>query len=140
MIRYVATAALAVLLLAVALVLKTRDGRAEQPAAGLTVRAAVERPDSLEVRPVAAGLEVSVRHAFAGGLSRASLVYEMDGKERTAAATSSCEEALLDGARIRARAGLGHISLAGVVPQGAHDVRLILESETGVEQIPVPLD
>ena len=131
MTRYVLTAAAGLLVLGAVLLL--RDTRSDSPPAPPRDS---PRADEVEVREVPGGRSVTVRHRILGQASRASLVYEKDGRDHVAGAASSCEGAL---ARPRTPAGGGAVvlELEGRIPHGASRVRLVLEDETGVRTFAV---
>ncbi len=77
------------------------------------------------------GRVMTVSHAVRGSVTRARLVYELGGTDRTAAVETDCR-----------RAGEGSVSddgyatvveLTGTLPAGASRVRLVVESETGTD-------
>ncbi|MHC4163388.1 MAG: hypothetical protein ACYSUM_14760, partial [Planctomycetota bacterium] len=83
--RYLATAVVAVLLLAIAL-------KARQPGASDSTVAS-ERPEiSVVDVPGGEDLTLTVRHRFAGSVSRAALVYDLDGRQLTAARRTDCRK------------------------------------------------
>ncbi|MHC4550119.1 MAG: hypothetical protein ACYTEZ_15210 [Planctomycetota bacterium] len=136
--RYVATAAIAVLLLAVAL--KSRqpaDGGAGSPDGATTI--ANEAPE-VSVVEVPGGRDLTVRHRFAGSVSRATLIYELDGADRTAAKRTDCQKVLENAAGLRDDGYATEVELSGRIPAGASHVRLVLEDETGTTVVPVELN
>jgi len=138
MLRYVATAAAALSLLAAALCWRARTEAAPLPDA--PGGAPIEQPDEVHVGElVGGGREVAVRHHLAGQLSRASLVYEMDGAEKTVDEATNCEQSLRSGRKIREEEQGTVVELRGTVPEGACRVNLVLVDETGTREIAVPL-
>jgi hypothetical protein len=133
MFRYVATAAIAALMLAVAL--KSR-GHDAAPAASPTGGA---RPD-VRVEAGPHGRHVTVTHRLLGSVSRASLVYELNGQERTAARRTDCERLLDREASLEEQGFTTEVQLTGEVPYGASQVRLVLEAETGTTVLPVEVN
>jgi hypothetical protein len=122
MVRYVLTAAGALLLLALAL-LSRRSAATPRPAAP------PGPPPVVRIDRAPSGRLVTVRHAVRGSITRAALVYEWDGKDRSAAVETDCR---------RGRAGsvvddgfATVLEVSGEVPDGAKHMRLVLESETG---------
>lgn len=124
--RYVTAAAIAGLLLAVAL--KARKGEEPSPIPGAIVVDAV--PDVEAVR-VPGGIDLTVRHRFAGSVSSACLVYRFEGSDRTLDRTTNCEKSLERTAKFRSDGQNSEVRLGGHLPNGGSDVRLVLEDETG---------
>ena len=133
MIRYVVIAAVALVVLFGALWLRGRDapdGGDPAPEA----RILNDRPQ-VEVTTTPEGRKVAVTYRCAGTVSRASLVYEMDGKEHVADRASDCTKAL------GKREGdvTTEVTLDGIVPESATGLRVLLEDETGTRVLPVEL-
>lgn len=136
--RYLAAAVIAVLLLAVAL--KSRQPGAspapDSPGEG-AARIAAQRPE-VSVVDVPGGRDLTVRHRFAGAVSRATLVYDLDGRQRTAARRTDCRKLLEgDGTDLQEDGYTTQVELSGRIPQGASHIRLVLEDETGTTVVPV---
>lgn len=133
MLRYVTAASIAGLLLAIALKSRTGEGAADPGSEPPTI--AVEKP-RVEAARVPGGVDLRLRHRFAGAVSRASLVYDYEGKKRTLDRTTSCEKALdkqyHDGYASEVRLG-------GRLPEGYSRLRLVVEDETGTHIVPVEL-
>jgi len=108
--------------------------RGEEPASPAEERTILERATEVSKTPVPGGTELVVRYRFAGSCSRAKLVCRHGGEDRVLASTTDCRRSL------SGLAGDGYVrevELAGTLPDGASDVRLILESETGTRVAPV---
>jgi hypothetical protein len=123
--RYVATAVVALLLLALALRWRADAGGAEPlvvPGGSAPAVRVAKGPD---------GRVFTVTHAFRGSVSRAAIVYELDGEDRTAAVETDCRRSLAQGASVTDDGYATTVELTGAVPEGASNVRLVLESETG---------
>lgn len=134
--RYVATGFAAFLLLVAALLWR-REATLPAPQ---PVRAVVEQPDEVTVQESPdGGRSVSVRHRFNGRLSRASLVYELNGTEQTADEASGCQRELQGGGKIREEAEATVVELSGQVPEGACRVNLLIQDELGTHALPIPL-
>ena len=133
MIRYVATAAIAILVLLAAFLVRGRTGDA-----GDEVTVLDDRPD-VEVTRVAEGRRITVAYRYAGSVSRASLVYELDGDERVADRADDCAKAIGDQPGLRGGDYVTEVSLDGVVPDNASNLRVVLEDETGKTVVPVVL-
>jgi hypothetical protein len=129
--RYIASAGIALLLLAIAL--KSRGGATaattEGGAATLTIRH--ERPHVETARNGDGTLALTVRHRLAASVSRVSLVYEIDGREETLDRTD-CHRSL--------RRAATSVELGGNLPADARTVHLVLEDETGTTIVPVALE
>jgi len=122
MLRYVGAAVVVLILLAVALY--PRGDRTpfqrepDGPAPAVTVATG---PD---------GRVITVSHAVRGSVTRATLVYELGGKDRTAAVETDCrrgEGAVADDGYATV------VELTGTLPEGASRLRLVVESETGTD-------
>jgi hypothetical protein len=124
MVRYVATAIAALVLLALAL--RSREGGAETP-----VRRSAARPVArFETGPE--GRTVTVSLALRGSVTRAELRYELNGEDRMAAVETDCRRG-----RSTAVTDDGYattVELTGAVPEGASRLRVVVESETGKEE------
>jgi hypothetical protein len=135
MFRYIATAIVALMLLGIAL--RTHAGNeATNDAAPAEAR---EKIDA-KVVAVPGGREITVQHRFAGRLSRASLVYEIDGKRTTADEANNCAKALATSSKLTEERYSTVVELSGRVPAAAEHVELIVEDETGVRALPVNLN
>ena len=132
MLRFIAVTAIAVLLLAVAL----RSHGSATDSSRTPVPGVIQSHETPEVTVV--DDSITVRHRFAGSVSRASLVYEMGGEERTLAVTTACRRAL-DSDAVKGDGYASEVELAGRLPKGAHSLRLVLEAETGTTILAVPL-
>jgi len=138
MLRYITAATIAALLLAVALKSRHKDAGDATSAEDITVVHA--RPE-LSVTPAAdGGVDLKLRHRFAGAVSRASLVYELGGTQRTLDRTNNCQRRLDDTAEVKGDGFSSEVQLAGHLPRGFSALRLVLEDETGTRVLPVSLD
>ena len=90
------------------------------------------RGSSIEVP---GGREITINHRFTGRLSRASLIYEVDGERVTAGEANNCEWAL--GSRLTEDELSTTVELTGRVPDGVSELRLVVEDETGRRELPV---
>ncbi|MHC5044470.1 MAG: hypothetical protein ACYTGI_19085 [Planctomycetota bacterium] len=126
----------AVLLLAIAL--KSRQpGASASDGAGETPTVASERPE-IQVVNVPGGRDLTVRHRFAGSVSRATLVYDLDGRQLTAARRTDCRKLVEDdGTDLQEDGYTTQVELSGRIPKGASHIRLVLEDETGTTVVPV---
>jgi hypothetical protein len=120
------------MLLAVAL--KSRAAQPEQPAGDSVVVRLDEQPQQLTKRRVDGGVELRVSHTFAGSISRASLVYDDNGKEQLVDKSTNCRKAL------GGNGVASTVELRGTVPVGVTDLRVVVEDETGIRILPLPLD
>lgn len=132
MARYVVTAAVAAGILLGALGWRAREAASPAPLPDISEPSKL---DSVEIRETLKGTSVSVRHRLGQPVSRATLVYEKDGREHVADAVTRCTEAM--GARGLGGADPMTLELSAEVPAGARRVRLLLEDETGVRAFPV---
>ena len=134
--RYLATAVVAVLLLAIAL--RARQlGPSSPDGAGEATTITSERPE-ISVVDVPGGQALTVRHRFAGSVSRAALVYDLDGRQLTAARRTDCGKLLEDdGTDLQDDGYTTQVELSGRIPRGASRIRLVLEDETGTTVVPV---
>jgi hypothetical protein len=126
--RYVAAAGVALILLALAL--WSRGEPAASPAqgnGGAIVRVAQEPT----------GRVITVSHVLRGSVSRAALVYELEGEDHTAAVETDCRRGLARGTSVTDDGYATLIELTGTVPHGASRVRLVIESETGTDEVPI---
>ncbi len=130
MFRYIAAAAIAALLLAVAL---KAHGPDESPAATVS-----DESPEISVTEVSGGKRLTVRHRFAGSVSRATLVYDLDGREQTADRRTDCQQSL-ENSSIRDSSYVTEVVLSGKIPDGASHIRLVLEDETGIRIVPLEL-
>jgi len=133
MIRYVAIAAAALVILFGALWLRGRESTAGREA-GTEAHILHDRPQ-VKVTQGPEGRLVAVTYQCAGTVSRASLVYEIDGQERVVARANDCGKAL------GKRPGelTTEVILEGPVPENASRLRVVLEDETGTRVLPVEL-
>jgi len=129
MLRYVGTAVVALVLLAVALY--PRGSGAQAPALAVPEGP----PPVVSVATGPEGRVVTVSHAFRGSVTRASLVYEFGGTDRTAAVETDCRRARATSVMDDGYAT--HVELTGTLPDGASRVRLVIESETGTDVYPI---
>jgi hypothetical protein len=133
--RYLAAAVVALLLLAVAL--KSRQTDSSSGGGDEAPTVATERPE-ISVVDVPGGRDLTVRHRFAGSVSRATLVYDLDGRQRTAARRTDCRKLLEDdGDDLQHDGYTTQVELSARIPKGASDIRLVLEDETGTTVVPV---
>jgi hypothetical protein len=130
MLRYVAAAVVALLLLVLAL--RSRAGHGATSA--LSVPPDVPLVVKVEALP-RGGRVVSVKHTFRGSVTRAALVYEEGGEDRHAAVETDCRRGGDTSVEDDGYATV--VELSGVVPDGAKRVRLVLDSETGTSTYPV---
>lgn len=126
MLRYVAVAAAALVLLALAL----KSRAPEAPSASPTGARPLARWATLPE-----GRQVTVSLALRGSVTRASLVYELDGKDRNAAVETDCRRAR--SASVTDDGYSTTVELTGTLPEGASRVRLVVESETGTDVHPI---
>ncbi len=142
--RYFLTSAIIVGLFGTALYLRG----AEPGPQGTDDAVVLTRHPEVRTEKVANGTELQVRYRFAGSCSRASVVYRHDGEDKILASTTNCRrqlgapnsesnsegDGLLDGDGY-----VNEVELTGILPHGASNVRLVLESETGTRIAPVEL-
>jgi hypothetical protein len=129
MLRYLAAAVAALALLVIAL--WSREGRGAAEA--LSVPPGT--PPAVRVERGPEGRVVTVSHSFRGSVTRARLVYELDGEERTAAVETDCRRGRA--AAVTDDGFATVLELTGTLPDGASRVRLVVESETGTETYPI---
>ena len=133
--RYIAAAVILVGTFAAALYLRGERGL-ETPDAtpGFeTVEALVlEVTPDVRTQSVEGGTELRVRLCFAGSCSRAKLVYEHQGKESVLDATTNCRRSLAPEGSKGSDGYVSEVDLGGMLPTGASNVRIVLESETGI--------
>jgi len=106
------------------------------------------RPE-IQTRRVEGGTAIQLHLCFAGSCSRAKVVYEHDGEDKILDATTNCRRVLAERgladkgiSESGAPSGDGYVSeikLGGTLPDGASNVRIVLESETGTRIAPVEL-
>lgn len=137
MVRYVTTAAIAILALLAAFLMRSRSGEAFDGTPD-EVTVLDDRP-AVEVTRVAEGRRIAVAYRYAGSVSRASLVYELDGKHQVADRSDDCAKALADQPGLRGGEYVTEVTLDGVVPENASNLRVVLEDETGTKVVPVLL-
>ena len=133
MTRYIAIAAVALVVLFGALWLRGRDAQADSDATP-EARILNDRPQ-VQVTATPEGRKVAITYRCAGTVSRASLVYEMDGKEHVADRANDCTKALGK----RPGEMTTEVTLDGLVPESATKLRVLLEDETGTRVLPVEL-
>ncbi len=110
MLRYITAATIAALLLAVAL--KSRQGPARDAIPDEDVTIVHANPE-VSVTPSAdGGIDLKLRHRFAGAVSRASLVYELDGEQCTLDKTTNCQRSLNDTAKVKGDGFQSEVELA----------------------------
>jgi len=129
MLRYVATAFVILILLLVAL----------YPRGGGTPAPALKVPDgpapSVSIAKGPEGRLITVSHAVRGSVTRATLVYEVNGVDRTAAVETDCRRER--SASVTDDGYATVVELTGALPDGASRVRLVVESETGTDTYPI---
>ena len=133
MLRYIATAFVGVMLLGIAL--RSQSLETSEPETS-------RRAPSIDAKVVAVpgGMDVLVQHRFAGRLSRASLVYELKGERCVVTEANNCQRSLASSpGRLIEENSTTLVEISGHVPDGAEDVRLVVEDETGVRALSVPL-
>jgi len=106
------------------------------------------RPE-IQTKRVDGGTAIQLHLCFAGSCSRAKVIYEQDGEDKVLDATTNCRRVLAERGLAEkgisesgAPSGDGYvceIKLGGTLPDGASNVRLVLESETGTRIAPVEL-
>ena len=126
MLRYIATAAIAILLLVLAIKSRTPEGSAP---AGEPATVLHAQPEVSEVE-VPGGVELHVKLCVDGNVSRASLVYDYQGKHETVDETTDCAKSLSSSSK-RSDGYSSEVELEGLIPDGASHVRVVLEDETG---------
>ena len=133
--RYILTSAIIVGLFGTALYLRGAEPKQQDDTVVL------KRAPDVRTEKVADGTELQVRYRFAGSCSRASVVYRHDGKDKVLASTTNCRRQLDadNSAQMDGDGYVNEVELAGTLPDGASDVRLVLESETGTRIAPVEL-
>ncbi|MHC4222692.1 MAG: hypothetical protein ACYSX0_04500 [Planctomycetota bacterium] len=128
MLRYIATAAIAALLLVLAVKSRTPEAAEEAPAEDPTTVLHAQ-PEVSEV-DVPGGVELHVKLCVDGNVSRASLVYNLQGKHETVDETTDCQKSLSTSSK-RGDGYSSEVELEGLIPTGASQVRVVLEDETG---------
>ncbi len=137
MFKYIASIAIAALLLGIALRTRSMAGADEPGRDHGEVVVTGEQPIVQTVAAPEGGHEFTVRHKFAGAVSRATLVYDTpDGKTRTAATQTDCNKAL--GAETSGEGYAAHVDLKGHIPADAVRPRLVLEDDTGTRVFVLP--
>jgi hypothetical protein len=136
MVRYVATVAVAGLLLAVALRARHADAPSLEVPGGKLLRTEPQ----VETVSVPGGADVTIRYRFAGSVSRARLSYELAGKQHTIHPVTDCQKSLDSTAGLSDDGYVTVVKLTGFVPAGARDLRVLQENETGTQTIPVSLN
>jgi hypothetical protein len=131
MIRYVVIAAVALVVLFGALWIRGRNEPADPAPEAHILN---DRPQ-VQVKTTPEGRKVAVTYRCAGTVSRASLVYEMDGREHVADRANDCTKALGK----RQGEMTTEVTLDGLVPESATGLRVLLEDETGTRVLPVEL-
>ena len=141
MLRYITVLSIAALLLTVAL--KSHTGEAPADSANTTVDETIDTALKPEIQVTPApdgGLDLRLRHRFAGSVSRAKLVYQLDGNDCTLDRTTNCQKRLSATAKISGDSYESEVELGGRLPVGFSALRLVLEDETGTHVVPVSLD
>jgi len=136
MLRYIVAAALAGLLVMLAI----RSSAPANSAPRSQAETVVGPQPEVALVNVPGGRDLRVRHRFAGSVSRARLVYELDGNDRTLDKTSNCQKSLATSATVKGDSYSGEVELGGRLPYGATQIRLVLEDETGTTVLPVNVD
>lgn len=129
MLRYVGTAVAVLALLAVALY--PRGGGAPAPALAVPGGSA----PAVSVATGPEGRVITVSHAIRGSVTRAALVYELGGVDRTAAVETDCRRGR--GPSVTDDGYATVVEITGTLPDGASRVRLVVESETGTDIYPI---
>ncbi len=138
MLRYITAATIAALLLAVALKSRPSDAHEASPREDATI---IHGKPELSVTPSPdGGVDLRLRHRFVGSVSRASLVYELNGTECTLDKTTNCQRSFDSSAKVKGDGFQSEVELAGHLPKGFRALRLVLEDETGTRILPVSLD
>jgi len=135
MVRYVAATLVAGLVLTYALRSRA-DGPAEAPPRAPPVSDPGLPPPEVRAVDVSDGRILTVTQRLAGAVSRASLVYDLDGEQRTLESTN-CRRSLETSSEVRTDGFSSEVTLSGTLPRGAKRIRLIVESETGSREIAV---
>jgi hypothetical protein len=137
--RYIITAAVAAILLAVAL-------KARQPVARAAEDPSIEAATRLDVEPEVqavdlpdGGKQLTVRLRCSGSVSRVRLVYRLNGDRHTAQERTDCKRSLAASGGFEQDGYATEVVLEGRIPQGASRVEVIVESETGTGFVPVEL-
>ncbi len=128
MLRYIGTAIAALALLVVALYPR---GSGASPAPEVPQGP----PPTVSVATGPEGRVITVSQAIRGSVTRAALVYEIGGVDRTAAVETDCRRG-----RAASVTDDGYstvVELTGTLPDGASRVRLVIESETGTDTYPI---
>jgi hypothetical protein len=139
MLRYIVTAAIAALVLAVAIKSRSSESPANSPTGEEQARVVHESPE-VSVTEVPGGMAVRVKHCFAGSVSRASLVYDYQGEYRTVDEITDCQKSLASSSGLRNDGYTSEVDLRGTIPHGASDLQIVAEDETGTQILPVVLD
>jgi len=135
MFKYLATATVGALVLAVALKARHAGSGAGGAPEALTI---TNQQPEVKVVAVPGGKDLTVRHRLLGAISRASLVYDdAKGEPRTVAQRTDCQQSLARAGGLREQGPETEVTLRGTVPTGAVHVRLVLEDETGTRIVPV---
>ncbi len=135
MLRYVAATLVAGLVLTYALRSRA-EGPGEAPPRAPPALDPGLPPPEVQAVDVTGGRLLTVTQRLAGSVSRASLVYDLEGEERTLQSTS-CRRSLESSSEVRGDGFSSQVTLSGTLPRGAKRIRLIVESETGSREIPV---
>jgi len=127
--RYLLPAAAAVALFVLAI--RAHEEGSSPPEARQDASVTPHETPVLHAQRDAGGVEVTVQQRLAHSVSRARLVYDLDGSEHTVDETTECRR-LLESRSQPAPGGYGcEITLKGRIPPRAGDLRLVLEDETG---------
>ena len=132
MFKYIASIAIAALLLGIALRSRGAERAGEATPDPGEVIATGEQPHVQAVAASAGGFDFTVRHKFAGAVSRATLVYDTpNGETHTAATQTDCNKALAAGTLESGDDYAARVDLKGHIPADAVRPRLVLEDDTG---------
>ncbi len=129
MLRYLATALAALVLLVIAL--RSRAGNGAPEALSVPTGA----PPVVRVETGPEGRVVTVSKALRGSVTRAALVYEFRGEDHAAAVETDCRRGRTASVTDDGYATI--LELTGTLPDGASRVRLVVESETGTDVYPI---
>ena len=136
MVRYVATAAAALLALTAALALQ--HGANTQDSGPYGDATILEDHPSVELTRIPEGNRVAIAYRYSGSVSRASLVYELNGRRGVADRSDDCAKAVDGEGGVRGGSIVTEVKLDGVVPAGASSLHVVLEDETGTRILAVP--
>lgn len=133
MFRYIATAAVAGLVIAVAV----RSRSEAEPLQVDLDQTVIDAQPAIQVIDVPGGKDLTIRHRFAGSVSRARLVYEKDG-DRTTVDQTNCQRSL--DPSVKADGYSTEVKLSGRIPADIRQVHVVLEDETGTRVLPLDLN